>query len=74
MGGQVPDGIDGGVTDGIVTSKIQLVVMGLVKVMVKSDWHVCVKVTVGCVVMMMFANHCLTVSKLAVIEVARSTM
>ena len=61
-------------TVGIVTSKIQPVAMGLVKVKVKSDWLTCVNVTVGCVVMMMFANHCLAVSKVAVIEVARSTV
>jgi hypothetical protein len=61
-------------TVGIVASILQLVATGLVKVNVKSDWLVCANATVGCVVMMMFASHCLTVSKLAVMEVAKSTI
>ena len=59
---------------GIETSNVQPVVVGLVKVMVKSDWHVCVNVTVGSVVVMMFAIHCLAVSRVVVIEVDRSTV
>ena len=47
--------------------------MGLLKIMVKSDLVPCVNVTEGCAGMFMFANHCLNVSKLVVIEVDKST-
>ena len=57
-----------------MASSVQLDVMRLLMAMAKFDCGFNVNVIVGCVVMMMFANHCLTVSKPVVIEVARLTV
>ena len=66
--GYSPDGV------GVIMFRLKPLVMRLLMVMAKFDWGLSVKAIVGCAVMMMFANHCLTVSKPAVIEATRLTV